>query len=113
MVLRDFNETFAYELRDPEFAAGYLQACLEHETVDAFLIALRDVAKANGGMTRLAEDTPLGRESLYKTLSVQGNLEFRTLNAILSALGMRFSIVVGGAEAEATEEAPREALQAA
>jgi len=44
---------------------------------------------------------------------VQGNLEFRTLNAILSALGMRFSIVVGGAEAEATEEAPREALQAA
>jgi len=37
MILRDFNETFAYELKDPEFAAGYLQACLEYETVDAFL----------------------------------------------------------------------------
>jgi probable addiction module antidote protein len=112
MILRDFNETFAYELRDPEFAAGYLQACLDYETVDAFLIALKDVAKANGGMTKLAETTSLGRESLYKTLSAQGNPEFRTLNAILSALGMRFSVVRDEA-AETTQEASREVLQAA
>ncbi len=119
MILRDFNETFAYELKDPEFAAGYLQACLEYETVDAFLVALKEVAKANGGMTKLAEAASLGRESLYKTLSAQGNPEFKTLNAILSALGMRFAVVRDGTTAEASpdvtheEDAPREALQAA
>lgn len=117
MILRDFNETFAYELKDPEFAMGYLQACLEYETLDAFLIALRDVVKANGGMTNLAEATSLGRESLYKTLSAQGNPEFRTLNAILSALGLRFSIVRDEAVAESLpENLPEnlpEALQAA
>ena len=93
MILRDFNETFAYELRDPEFAVSYLKACLEHETVDAFLIALKEVAQANGGMTKLAETAGLGRESLYKSLSAQGNPEFKTLESVLNALGMRFSIV--------------------
>ena len=93
MILRDFNETYAYELRDQEFALGYLKACLEHETVDTFLIALREVVQANAGMTKLAEATGLGRESLYKTLSAQGNPEFKTLEAVLSALGMRFSVV--------------------
>ena len=115
MILRDFNETFAYELRDPEFAAGYLQACLEYEDVDTFLIALRDVLKANGGMTKLAEETSLGREGLYKTLSAQGNPEFRTLEAILGALGMRFSVTRCEPAASALQEAeaPRETLQAA
>jgi probable addiction module antidote protein len=113
MKTRDFNETFAYELRDPEFAAGYLQACLEYETVDAFLIALKEIAQANGGMTKLAEATSLGRESLYKTLSAQGNPEFKTLDAILSALGMRFSVVRCKAAAETSQEVPQEALQAA
>ncbi len=117
MILRDFNETFAYELRDPEFAAGYLQACLQYEGFETFLTGLKNVAQANGGMTKLAEETSLGRESLYKTLSAQGNPEFRTLEAILGALGMRFAVVRSEAAEEAPQEeiegAPREALQAA
>ncbi len=60
--------------------------------MDTFLVALRNVAKARGGMTELAQATALGRESLYKTLSEQGNPEFRTLQAVLGALGLRFSI---------------------
>jgi probable addiction module antidote protein len=113
MKTRDFNETFAYELRDPEFAAGYLQACLQYEGFETFLTGLKNVAQANGGMTKLAEATSLGRESLYKTLSAQGNPEFKTLDAILSALGMRFSVVHCEAAAETSQEFPQEALQAA
>ena len=116
MRTRDFNETFAYELRDPEFAAGYLDACLRYEGFETFLTGLKNVARANGGMTKLAEETSLGRESLYKTLSAQGNPEFRTLEAILSALGMRFAVVradTAEAAQESSPESPREALQAA
>ncbi len=69
MILKDFNETFAYELRDPEFALSYLKSCLEYENAENFLIALKEVVQANGGMTKLAETTNLGRESLYKSLS--------------------------------------------
>ena len=116
MKTRDFNEIFAYELRDPNFAAGYLEACLQHEGFETLLTGLKNVAQANGGMTKLAEETSLGRESLYKTLSAQGNPEFRTLEAILSALGMRFTVVradTAEAAQEASPEPPREALQAA
>ncbi len=92
MKLKDFNETFAVELRDPQFAATYLEYALEDGGVETFLVALRNVAKAQGGMTQIAQATALGRESLYKTLSEQGNPEFKTLQAVLGALGMRFSI---------------------
>ncbi|MBV9852721.1 MAG: putative addiction module antidote protein [Armatimonadetes bacterium] len=92
MQLKDINETFAEDMADPEYVAGYLEAVLEEGDTETFLIALRNVAKANGGMTQLARATSLGRESLYKALSEQGNPEFKTLQAILGALGLRFSV---------------------
>lgn len=91
MPLKDFNETFERDLRDPEYAAAYLQYALEDGT-ETFLIALRDVAKANGGMSRVAEATSLGRESMYKALSEDGNPKLKTVQSILSALGLRFAI---------------------
>ena len=93
MPLKDFNETFADELKDADFAAAYLEAALEEEGVETFLAALQNVARANGGMTKLAQATSLGRESMYKALSEQGNPEFKTLNSILHAFGMRFAIL--------------------
>ena len=93
MPLKDFNATFSAELKDPDFAAAYLEAALEEEGVETFLSALQNVAKANGGMTKLARTTSLGRESMYKALSEQGNPEFKTLNSILHAFRMRFAIL--------------------
>ena len=90
-MLKDFNETLAADLQDPEFVAGYLQAALE-DGPEVFLVALRNVVKANGGMTRLSEQASLGRESLYKALSEKGNPEFRTVQAVLSSLGLHFSV---------------------
>ena len=92
MLLKDFNETFQDELLDPEFAASYLEAALQEGGRETFLIALKDIAAAQGGMTRLAKQTSLGRESLYKSLSEQGNPEFRTVLAVMDALGLRLSV---------------------
>jgi probable addiction module antidote protein len=92
MMLRDFNEVLEHELRDPEYAEHYLRYAMEDGT-ETFLLALRDVAKANGGMSRLAEATELGRESMYKSLSEDGNPKIKTVQAILSALGLKLSVI--------------------
>ena len=84
--------TFEYEpylladLKDREYAAGYLTAALE-EGEDAFLLALRNVAKAQGGMSALAEATDLNRENLYEMLSVDGNPRLSSITSILDRLG--------------------------
>lgn len=67
----------------------YLEACLEE--VDPALIAhaLGVIARARG-MTQLARDTGLSRESLYKALSGDGNPEFSTVMKVITALGFRF-----------------------
>jgi probable addiction module antidote protein len=89
MMLKDFNETFQDELTDLEYAAGLLKTCLDEEGFETFLVALRDIVKAQGGMTALSKATGLGRESLYKTLSPNGNPEFKTIVIILDALGLK------------------------
>ena len=93
---RDFEEWHLERLADPEDALGYLQIALEeyeqdHDT-EAFLLAVRDVAKAQGGMAALAERTSLSRQSLYKALSSKGNPKLDTLGNILQGLGYRLSI---------------------
>jgi probable addiction module antidote protein len=91
MGLASFNVYLFEKLRDPEFAAIYLQDALE-DSPEEFLVALRKYVQANGGMTRCAEQTQLARESLYRMLSEQGNPEWRSINAILKAHGLRLSI---------------------
>ncbi len=98
MRLKNLNETFRNELRDPEFAAGYLQTALEEDDLGTFLVALRDIVQANGGMAKTAQDTALGRESLYKTLSVDGNPQLSTIQAVLKSVGLQFSITTHSSE---------------
>lgn len=68
----------------------YLNAALEEDDPELFLLALRNVAQ--GGMARLAEKTKLNRESLYKMLSECGNPELKNLDALLHALGFRLAV---------------------
>lgn len=87
-----YHEDLIEELKDPEFAAEYLEAALEESDMpEVFLRALRNVAEAKG-MTQLARDTDLKRESLYTMLSDRGNPVLRSVYAILDALDMRLSI---------------------
>ncbi len=81
-------------LADPARAAGYLNACLEDYDPDVFLHALRDVARARGGVAKLAENSSLDLESLSRMLSGNGNPELRSLETLLDALGFRLSITL-------------------
>ncbi len=93
MSLRDISESWLVEdLKDPEFAAGYLEDVLMQGSNESFLAALRLVAKANGGMKQLATRTKLGRESMYKALSANGNPHFSTIQSIMKHIGFRFRI---------------------
>jgi probable addiction module antidote protein len=72
--------------------AEYLSAAAEDPNPDVFVAALGDVAKARG-MAQIAKDSGLGRESLYKALSAGAHPRFETVNSVLHALGVKFSIV--------------------
>jgi probable addiction module antidote protein len=81
-------------LRDTREAEEYLNAALEEKDPELFFRALRNVAEAQGGVAPLAENTTLNRESLYRMLSEHGNPEFRSLEALLHALGVRLAVAV-------------------
>lgn len=67
--------------------AEYLNAALEDENPNVFLQAIADVAKARG-MTKLAKDTGLGRESLYKALAPGAKPRYDTVIKLVRALGV-------------------------
>ena len=81
------------DLLDPQFAAEYLSYAAESDDPLDFMLALRAVAEAYGGIGSIAKRARLSRQQLYKTLSVNGNPEFRTLRAILDAAGFSLSVV--------------------
>lgn len=78
----------AEHLKTEEDMAAYLEAALEDGDPKLVSAALGDIARAKG-MTQVARETCLGRESLYKTLSPEGNPELTTLLKIVHALGLQ------------------------
>ena len=78
-------------LDSEEVIAEYLTAALENPDPDAFLIAVRDVAKAQG-ISKVAANAGLGRESLYKALKPGAQPRFDTVRRLLDALGVRLDI---------------------
>jgi probable addiction module antidote protein len=78
----------AEHLQSDEDMAAYLEAALEEGDASLFAAALGDIARAKG-MSQLARETGLGRESLYKALSPSGNPEFATILRVVSALGLQ------------------------
>ncbi|APV52327.1 putative addiction module antidote protein [Betaproteobacteria bacterium GR16-43] len=80
----------ADHLRTPKEMAAYLEACLEEADGDAAFIAkaLGDIARAKG-MSQVALDSGLSRESLYKALSGERSPDFETILRVVNALGIR------------------------
>jgi len=80
----------AEHLRTPEEMAAYLDAWFEEAPDDAVGIAraLGDIARAKG-MTQVAKDAGLSRESLYRALSGEGNPSFATVLKVARALGVK------------------------
>ena len=87
----------AEHLESEEDMAAYLEAALEEGDASLVAAALGDIAKAKG-MSQLARDTGLGRESLYKALSPAGNPEFATILRVVAALGLRLHAAPAAAE---------------
>lgn len=90
---RPHDEFLKERLADAQFAADYLQAALEDGDRAVLLLALRRIAEARGGMSKLAKATGLTREALYRTLGASGNPRLTSLSAILGATGLRLAIV--------------------
>ena len=90
------NKTVQYNtgdyLNSPEEVASYIEAVLEEDDSALLLVALRNVADSHGGMAMMAKNSGLSRESLYRTLSKNGNPKISTLIAIMKSLGLHLSV---------------------
>ena len=95
-ITSDYEEWLMHSLKNKKEAAAYLQVALEEYQNDGdlevFLIALRHVTLAQGGIGKLSKKTHLNRESLYKTLSHKGNPKLQTIGLLLKGLGFEFFI---------------------
>ena len=93
MVKRKSYKEYLYEkLRSSEAASAYLNEALKDEDTHVFLLALRDVAEANGGIREISRRSHLNRESLYRTLSSRGNPRVTSLKAIMDACGLELGV---------------------
>ena len=95
---KKYQDWLIEKLRDHDEAVAYLNSALEEslkgdeESQHLFLLAVRNVAEAQGGVSELAKKSHLGRESLYKTLSEKGNPKWHTLVSLIIALGLNLRL---------------------
>jgi probable addiction module antidote protein len=90
--LQTYDWDASDHLETKEDIVAYLEAALEDGEPSLVAAALGDVARSRG-MTNIARETGLGRESLYKALSTEGHPEFSTVIKVLQALGLRLQVV--------------------
>ena len=92
---RKYEDYLFESLKEHDEAVAYLNAALEEsldgseESKQVLLMALRDVAEAQGGIATVARKAHVGRESLYKTLSENGNPRWQTITALSQAMGLQ------------------------
>ena len=86
------NTWLLEQLKDTDFAADFLNAASEDEDPATYLLALRKIVGARGGIAIVSQKTALSREALYRTLSKRGNPTIKTLSAILKATGLKIAV---------------------
>lgn len=95
---KKYQDFLIEQLKDHDEAVAYLNAALEEslkgdkESQHIFLMALRNVAEAQGGIGALAKKAHVGRESLYKTLSGTGNPKWHTLVSLCVTMGLNLRV---------------------
>jgi probable addiction module antidote protein len=96
MNVSEFKEFDVTKHLDSEEAISeYFAACLELEDNDLLMAALSDIAKARG-MSKVARDAGLNRESLYKALSPGSKPGFDTVRRVMAAVGVKLTAVSAG-----------------
>ncbi len=100
-----FEDYLIEQLKDRESAQIYLDIALEDFEEDGnaadFLLALRRIVQAQGGMSKVSREADLNRANLYAALSESGNPRLETIMAILKTLGMRLCVKQIGKREEA------------
>lgn len=93
----DYRDWLISRLKNKKAKLAYLQVALEEYQQDhdrkAFMLSLRNVAMAQGGISHLAQETNLSKQNLYRLLSGKGRLTIKTLITILRAMGVRIKLV--------------------
>ncbi len=87
-----YQEDLIEALKDPHEAAAYLNAAMEEGDRAVFLLALRNVTKAHGGMAAVSAKAKLNRENLYRMLSKKGNPEIKSIFTLLHSMGLKLAI---------------------
>jgi len=91
MTLKTTPFDAAEHLTTPEAVAAYLNDAIASGDADELIAALGTVARVKG-MSVIARDTGLGRESLYKALSRSSNPAFATISRVIASLGLRIAV---------------------
>ena len=92
-MLRTKKLDIAERLKTPEMIAEYLNAVIEDGDTDTLLVALQNVCRARG-MTAIAQQAGLGRESLYKALTPGSKPQYETIAKVMSSLGIKLKVEV-------------------
>jgi len=92
MPTENYQDFLIQELQDTEVATEYLSAAIASGVTDEFLVALRNVADAHGGIGALSEITALNRQNLYRMLSEDGNPTLANLLAVLNTMGLTLTV---------------------
>lgn len=106
MPIRTTKWDVSAYLKNDEAIAAYLDAAFEDGDPGLIAAAIGDVAKAKGGMSKVAKEIGATREGLYRSLSKDGNPELSTLTKAMKAIGMRITVAPASA-------APRKRKKAA
>lgn len=83
-----YKEDLLERLKDIEYSASYLNLALEDEDPRVFLLALKDVIEAHGGIGKASKKAELSRESMYKTLSGKKDPRISTVAKMLDSVGI-------------------------
>ena len=94
--MKKFDDYLTEQLQNDKEAQEYINVALEEFAIDhnkeLFLVTLNKVVKANGGVTKIAKQTNINRQHLYRILSATGNPTFDNIGALLSALGLKLKV---------------------
>ncbi len=90
---KSFRNSLIKALKDPVEASEYLNAVLKEGDVNLLLAALRDVAEAQGGISKLSRQTKMNRANLYQMLSQHGNPRIHSVESVLKVFGLRIGVL--------------------
>ena len=93
-----YEDFLRKQLKSPKACIAYLNAALDQNDDEAFLLALRDVARAQGGLSRLAQMAKIHRVTLHRMMSKNGNPLLHNVTGILHVMGLKLTVTAGSPE---------------